>query len=198
MNRETENLFTFNSRRNLIPWLLMAFVILLMTVQLFYQGRVWWCQGGDLAPWSSAVWSQHNSQHLFDPYTFTHILHGVLFYWISTLIFPKMPPVWRLLIAVAAESAWEILENTNAVIERYREATVSLDYFGDSVANSLGDVFACAVGFVVAQKLKFRLSLAFFILTEIILLFWIRDSLLLNILMLIYPLEAVKQWQMNL
>ena len=176
----------------------MAAAVLLMTVQLFYQGRVWWCRSGDLAPWSSAVLSRHNSQHLFDPYTFTHILHGVLFYWILILIFPKMPAVWRLLIALAAEGAWEVLENTNAVIERYREATISLDYFGDSIVNSLGDVFACAIGFVLAQKLKLWFSLAFFILTETVLLFWIHDSLLLNILMLIYPLDAVKQWQMNL
>lgn len=181
-----------------MPWALMFAAALLMVFQLFYQGRIWWCRQGDYALWSSEVFSSHNSQHLFDPYTFTHILHGVLFYWIATLIFPKMSSAWRLLIAIAVEGAWEVLENTNAVIERYREATISLDYYGDSVANSLGDLFACAVGFVIAQKLKLWWSLAFFIVTEIVLIFWIRDSLLINIVMLIYPLDAVKNWQMNL
>lgn len=182
-----------------LPWLLMPIVAAAMVAQLFYQGRVWSCESGDYAAvWSSAVLSRHNSQHLFDPYTFTHILHGVLFYWLTTLIFPRMSAARRLLMAVALEAAWEVLENTNAVIERYREATISLDYFGDSITNSLGDVFSCAAGFLIARKLKFRLSLAFFIVTEIILLVWIHDSLLLNIVMLIYPIEAVKTWQMNL
>lgn len=195
---EPNKLFKFDSARDLLPWALMLAVAVWMVFQLFYQGRVWWCKQGDQALWSNAVLSSHNSQHLFDPYTFTHILHGILFYWVTTLIFPKMSAVWRLLIAVAAECGWEALENTNAVIERYREVTISLDYFGDSVANSLGDAFACAIGFIVAQRIKLWWSLAFFILTEVILIFWIHDSLLLNIVMLIYPLDAVKNWQMNL
>ena len=198
MKRDQDNLFKFGSIGDLLPWLSMSVVIILMVIQLFYQGRLWWCKSGDYALWSSAVLSRHNSQHLFDPYTFTHILHGVLFYWISTLIFPKTSAVWRLSAAIAAESAWEVLENTNTVIERYRAATISLDYFGDSIANSLGDVLSCATGFFAARKLKLWLSLAFFILTEIILLFWIHDSLLLNIIMLVYPIEAVKTWQINL
>jgi hypothetical protein len=195
---KSEHLLTFGSARDLLPWVLMIACVGLMVVQLFYQGRIWWCKNDAYTLWSAAVLSRHNSQHLFDPYTFTHVLHGILYYWIAGLIFPRMPAVWRMFLAVAVESAWEVLENTSMVIERYREATISLDYYGDSVANSLGDLLACAAGFILALKLKFRLSLAVFLLTEIILLFWIRDSLLLNILMLVYPLEEIKAWQMSL
>lgn len=106
-----------------------------------------------------------------------------------------MPLAWRLLIAISFESAWEVAENTNAVIQRYREATISLDYFGDSIINSIGDIFSFAFGFWLANKLRFWFSLVFFVLVEMILLFWIRDSLILNIIMLIYPLEAIKKWQ---
>lgn len=195
---DIERLSKFETAKDFLPWALMFFVIVLMIFQLFYQGRIWWCKQGDYGLWSSAVLSSHNSQHLFDPYTFTHLLHGVLFFWIMSLIFPKMSGMWRLFAAVAAECGWEALENTNAVIEHYRTVTISLDYYGDSVANSLGDVFACSVGFIVAQKIKLWWSFGVFILTELILIFWIHDSLLLNIVMLVFPLDSVKNWQMNL
>jgi hypothetical protein len=198
MKAPQDSLLKLNSAKDALPWLLMLIIISLMIAQLFYQGRVWWCKSGDYALWSGAVLSRHNSQHLFDPYSFTHVLHGILFYWLSTLIFPKMTAAWRLLIVVAVEDAWEVLENTNMVIERYRAATISLDYFGDSVANSLGDVLSCTAGFLISRRIKLWWSLALFLATEIVLLFWIHDSLLLNIVMLVYPIEAVKTWQLNL
>jgi hypothetical protein len=195
---KSNNLFKFDSARDFLPWLLMLGAVGVMVFQLFYQGRVWWCRDDSYTLWSGAVLSRHNSQHLFDPYTFTHILHGVLYFWIASLLFRRMPVVWRLFLALLVECSWEVLENTNMVIERYRAVTISLDYFGDSVANSLGDMLSCAVGFLIARKIKLWWSLAFFVLTELILLFWIHDSLLLNIVMLVYPIEAVKTWQMNL
>ena len=194
-NTERNNLFVFTSAKDFLPWLLILASSVLMILQLRYQGRVWWCKLGDYSPWSSDAWGSHNSQHLFDPYTFTHVLHGVLFFWLIGLIFPKLRLVWALFAAVFIESGWEALENTNTVIERYRTATLALDYYGDSIFNSLGDVLSCAVGFLVAYKLRFWRSLALFVLTEIILLLFIRDSLLLNIIMLISPIEAVKTWQ---
>lgn len=166
-----------------------------MSVILYTQGRIWWCKLGDYSPWVSQAWGNHTSQHLFDPYTFTHILHGVLFFWLIDLIFRKQTFAWKFFIAIWVESAWEVLENSQFVIEKYRENTASLDYFGDSIFNSVGDVIACGIGFLIAYKLKFWRSLVVFILTEIVLLLWIRDGLLLNILMLIYPIEAIKQWQ---
>jgi Protein of unknown function (DUF2585) len=189
--------FVFNSKKDYLPWLLIFAVVVLSASQLWNQGRVWWCQAGDFSPWSWAVWSPHNSQHVIDPYTFTHVLHGILFFWIASLIFRKMPLAWRLLMAISVECVWEVVENTDMIINRYREATISLDYFGDSIINSLGDILSFAVGFWLAHKLRFWLSLVFFVVIEIILLIWIRDSLVLNIIMLIYPIEAIKQWQMG-
>lgn len=171
---------------------------LLMAGILFALGRVWWCEHGDASFYVHQAWnSGHTSQHLFDPYTFTHLLHGVILFWLMTLILPKASNGWRFTIAVFVEAAWEVLENTNFIIEKYRENTASLNYFGDSIANSTGDLIACAAGYLIAAKLGRARSLVFFILTEIILLLWIRDSLFLNILMLIYPLEWIRAWQMG-
>ena len=187
--------FVFNSTKDYLPWILIFAAVAVAALQLWNQGRVWWCQAGDYTPWSWTVWSAHNSQHVIDPYTFTHILHGILFFWIASLLFGKLPLAWRLLMAISVECAWEVAENTDAVIQRYREATISLDYFGDSIINSLADIASFGFGFWLAYKFRFWLSLVFFVLVEIVLLVWIRDSLILNIIMLIYPLDAIKKWQ---
>jgi hypothetical protein len=99
-------------------------------------------------------------------------------------------------IAVLVESSWEMAENSSYVINRYREETISLDYFGDSIINSLSDIICCATGFAIAYKLRFWRSLALFVVTEIALIFWIHDSLIINIIMLLYPIEAIKNWQL--
>lgn len=164
---------------------------------LWLQGRVWWCKEGDLWPWSWDIWTSHNSQHFIDPYSFTHILHGVLEFWLIGLVFYKVPLAWRFVIAIFIESTWEVVENTNAVIQHYRTVTMSLDYFGDSILNSAADIVACGTGFWIAYKIRFWWSLAVFLTTELILLLTIRDSLLINILMLLYPIEAIKTWQVG-
>ncbi len=189
---------TFSQRQ--IRFLSAAiFALLALTVfQLRNQGRIWWCKFGDYSPWSSDAWGKHNSQHLLDPYSFTHILHGVLYFWIAGLIFKKLSFARRFFIAIFFECVWEILENSNFIIERYRAATLALDYYGDSIFNSLGDILCCGFGFWLAYKLKFRRSLLLFLLIEIVLLVTIHDSLLLNIVMLIHPIEAVKNWQSGL
>jgi uncharacterized protein DUF2585 len=188
--------FTIRSNKDYYPWIAILAAVATAVVVLNLEGRVWWCQAGDYVPWSWDIWSKHNSQHLVDPYSFTHILHGVLEFWLIGLVFSRLPIVWRLLIAVLIESCWEVAENSSFVINRYREATISLDYFGDSIINSISDIICCATGFVIAYKLGFWRSLAFFILTEVILIFWIHDSLIINIIMLIYPIESLKHWQM--
>lgn len=104
---------------------------------------------------------------------------------------------WRLLMAVAMESVWELIENTNTVIERYREATAALGYQGDTVVNSLGDIICCGIGFMIARKLGWRRSVILFIGTELVLLVWIRDSLLLELIMLIHPINVIKVWQLG-
>ncbi len=172
-------------------------IMISMVAVLRSQGRIWWCKLGDYAPVTLDAWSAHTSQHVFDPYAFTHVLHGVLFFWLVNLLFRCRSFPAQFSLAILAEAAWEVLENSNAVIEHYRQNTASLDYFGDSVFNSAGDVFACAAGFFIARKFGFWRSLAFFLLTEIVLLVWIRDSLLLNIIMLIYPLDSIKSWQIG-
>ncbi|MBA3634311.1 MAG: DUF2585 family protein [Acidobacteria bacterium] len=197
---ETDNqnrLFAFNSWRDYLPYLLILAVIAAAIFELHWQGRIWWCKWDALYYlWSNDAWGKHNSQHLFDPYSFTHILHGFFFYWVLTLIFRRRLPLkWLLFCAIFVESAWEMLENTDSIIQQYRTATLALNYFGDSVVNSFGDILSCAVGFIIARKLGFWRSFAVFIFIEIVLIFWIHDSLLINIIMLIHPVEAIKTWQ---
>lgn len=182
---------------NYLPWLVMAAIVLATIFALHWQGRIWWCKwDSPYLLWSSDAWSKHNSQHLFDPYSFTHILHGLLYYAALFLIFRRrLPFVWLLSIAVFAESVWEIIENSSQIIERYRTATMSLDYFGDSITNSIGDILSCALGFFIAHKLVFWQSVLLFAAIEIVLILTIHDSLLINILMLIHPIEWIKTWQ---
>ncbi len=176
-------------------WLAILSVLVTMIFLLRMQGRIWWCKIGDYSLWSGDIFGSHNSQHLFDPYSFTHVLHGFLGCWLITLIFRKVPFAWQLFLMIFFESCWELLENSSFVIERYRTATISLDYYGDSIINSISDVLCCSFGFWLAFKLKFRWSLGVFLLTEIVLIFLVHDSLLINILMLIYPIDAIKEWQ---
>ena len=169
----------------------------LVAVVLRAMGRPWWCAAGDTSLWSGDVWSRHNSQHLLDPYTFTHVLHGLALYALVWAVGRGVRPAGRAWIAFVIEAAWEIVENTDTVIARYRAATMSLDYFGDSVANSLGDVTACMAGYYAAGVLPVAVSVATFLFVDAVLLWRIRDSLLLNVLMLVHPVDAVKQWQMG-
>ena len=173
-------------------------IAIIMAVVLRFNGRIWWCKFGDWAIYVNQAWnSSHTSQHIFDPYSFTHVLHGVLGFWLAGLLLKNYRKSVWLVVTLAVEAAWELLENSNFIIEKYRENTASLDYFGDSIANSIGDLMACAVGFLIALKLGVWRSLIFFVIVELILLFWIRDGFLLNIVMLVYPLEWIKQWQMG-
>jgi Protein of unknown function (DUF2585) len=180
---------------------LIALTFVATALQLRNQGRSWWCQCRSFF-WTSDAWGSLTSQTFFDPYSFTHLLHGFMIAGLLLLLFRyvvkrDVPTSWRLVIALIAEALWEILENTNAVIDRYREATASLDYYGDTVVNSLGDMLCCGVGLLIARKLGWLRSLPIFIATEIVLLFWIRDSLILEIIMLIRPIEFIKQWQLG-
>ncbi|MEZ5427665.1 MAG: DUF2585 family protein [Pyrinomonadaceae bacterium] len=200
-NPPQNRLFTFDSGAGSLPWLLALATILLMILTLRTEGRIWWCKWDTpLHFWTFDAWSKHTSQHFIDPYFFTHILHGFLFLWFLDLFFHKLLGkkisfAWLLFFAVLAESFWEVVENSPTVIERYRENTASLDYFGDSIANSVGDIAACASGFIIAYGLRFWRSLALFVVVEIFLILTIRDSLLINILMLIHPIDAIKVWQ---
>lgn len=162
---------------------------------LSWMGRVIWCQCGSWVPWSFDTWSLHNSQHLLDPYTFSHVLHGLVFFGAIHLVSRGRLPRWGLVIAAALEGAWELLENSPVIIDRYRENTISLDYTGDSIANSVSDILACSGGYLFALAVPGWVSWASFALTEVLLVAWIRDSLILNVIMLVYPLDVIKTWQ---
>jgi len=137
----------------------------------------------------------HTSQHLLDPYSFTHLLHGLLFYWGFAWAFPRLAITWRFTLAIILEACWELLENSSFVIERYRAATAAVGYQGDTIGNSLGDFLCCAVGLVLAPRLGWRGSAILFLTSELLLLELIRDSLLLTTFMLVFPSDALKNWQ---
>lgn len=182
--------------RPYLPWLTLAVVLAATAIQLRLQGRIWWCACGRANLWAGDIWSAHNSQHLLDPYSFTHVLHGIVFYGLLCWILSRVSASWKLTAACGIEALWEILENTSYVIDRYREVTVSLEYEGDSVVNSMADILCCGAGFLLARRLGFRRSLLVYCAVEIFLVIWIRDSLTLNVLMLLYPLAPVRTWQM--
>ena len=171
-------------------------VLVVMIVLLRVEGRSLICTCGRFAIWISDWCSSNTSQQLLDPYSLTHILHGFLFFWLMLLLFKRMPPAWQFWLALLLESAWEVFENTSFVINKYRNETAALGYTGDTIVNSLGDLACALAGFVVARQLGLRRSLIVFVLVELVLILWIHDSLTLQILMLVRPVEAIKSWQM--
>ena len=178
------------------PWLVVVLVLALAVFLEWYMGRLWTCACNSLFPWAGDNWSSHNSQHLFDPYSVTHVLHGMIFCGILAWVLPRLSWNWRLSLTVLIEAVWEVVENSPIIIQRYREATFALGYEGDTILNSMGDVLSCVIGFWIAWRLGVRNSIILFVFLEILLLFWIKDNLTLNVIMLIHPIDAIKAWQM--
>jgi hypothetical protein len=160
-------------------------------------GRTLTYRNGPIRPWVSEVHSDQNSQQISDWYTFSHIIHGALFFGMTHLVMSRAPLALRLAIAVTLEATWETYENTETVINRYRSATIALGYYGDSVLNSMCDILACVVGFLLASRLRWWWTVSWVVAAEIVVAAVIRDNLTLNIIMLVWPIEAIRRWQMG-
>ena len=175
-------------------WIAIVFLFVGFWLALWLMGREWVSDSG-LGTWTGA-WTEHTSQWVADPYTFSHVLHGIFFYWMLLPLRGRLTLRPRFMIASLIEAGWEILENTPYVIDRYRAATASLDYYGDSILNSTFDLIAAMLGFWLAWKYDWRWVLLFVVTIEIVLAYFIRDNLTLNVVMLFFPLESIKEWQL--
>ena len=177
------------------PWIATFAVLVGTVLQLHWAGRLWWCACGESNLWSGDPQNSHSSQHLFDPYSFTHLLHGILICGFLVWAWQRLSWAWSLWATTFLEALWELLENSQFVIQRYRSVTIALGYEGDTIVNVMGDILACALGFALARQIGLRWSVVIVVVTELMLLIWIRDNLLLNIVMLIWPIEAIRIWQ---
>ncbi len=170
-------------------------VLLIQIIAEYMMGRTPICTCGYIKLWEGTVNSSGNSQHISDWYTPSHIIHGFIFYGVTYLLLRGKPIAMRLLLALVIESGWELLENSPVIIDRYRTATISLDYYGDSILNSAMDTVFMVIGFFFASRAPVALTIAIAIFFELLTGYLIRDNLTLNVLMLIWPIEAIKIWQ---
>ena len=177
-------------------WLGVAMAILVIQILTeHFMGRLWICSCGEIKLFEPSVHSSGNSQHISDWYTPSHIIHGFIFYGLGFLVLRRYPLALRLAFATLIEAGWEILENSPIIIERYRSVTASYGYEGDSILNSAMDTLAMVVGFVFAARAPVWLTIVIAIGFEIATAIIIRDNLALNIIMLVWPIDAIRQWQ---
>jgi hypothetical protein len=179
------------------PWIavsVLAIAALTAAIEL-WMGRLPFGPDGRFGWWEGNIWSAEQSQRFADPYAFSHLVHGFLFYGLLWLVARRVPAYYRFVGAVLLEAGWEILENSPLIIDRYRAVTISLGYVGDSVLNSMSDLLMASLGFLLAARLPVKVSVALVLAMEIGAALWVRDNLTLNIIMLVYPLDAIRAWQ---
>ena len=184
----------------LIPrryWLIAFALVAVTAAVLLWMGRPAICTCGEVKLWVGTVQGPDNSQHIADWYTPSHIIHGFIFYGLGWLFLRRNPPGDRLLAAISIEAAWEVLENSQWIIDRYREATMALGYNGDSVLNSVADLGWMLLGFAVARRMPVWATVAIALAFELLTLLVIRDNLTLNVLMLVAPIDAIQEWQVG-
>lgn len=179
------------------PLLAMLAMLTLTIAVLRFEGRRWIAASGEVLLWVSDTFSSDNSQHILDPYSFSHMQHGLVFFFVLAALFPKSSLAWRFVASASLEAGWEILENSPFVIDRYRSGTAAVGYIGDTIINSMADIVCCSAGFLIAHYLKWKRTLALFCIVEVGMILWIKDSLLINVLMLIYPIPAIRHWQLQ-
>jgi hypothetical protein len=177
------------------PPLAAILIVAAAAVALLAMGRTPVCTCGEIDLWIGARDSAKTSQMLSDWYSFSHVVHGLLFYAGLWLVARRWPVAWRFVAALLIEASWEVIENTPVVIDRYRETTAALGYTGDSVLNSMSDIAMMALGFLAARKLPVWAAVVLVLVLEIVPLVAIRDNLTLNVLMLLWPSQAVGAWQ---
>jgi hypothetical protein len=175
-----------------VLWLIAAQAILLHML-----GQSWVSETHSVMLWAGDVLSQENSQQLMDWYTFSHVIHGLVFYLILWFFFPRLSVWHRFALAVATEAAWEVFENTPMVIDHYRQQALAQGYFGDSILNSISDTVAMIVGFVIAWRLPVLAAIAIGIIFELWVGYWIHDGLLLNIIGFVWTPDFVANWQQS-
>jgi hypothetical protein len=192
---QSETMADVERRSRRLGMLVAAGALMVQALALWAMGRVPICTCGYVKLWHGVVLSAENSQHIFDWYSFSHVIHGFMFYWILKKLAPRLPTETRLALAVIVEAGWEILENSPIIIDRYRAVTISLDYYGDSIVNSVSDALCCLAGFLLARRLPVAATVGLALAMELFVLHFIRDNLTLNVLMLLYPIDAIRQWQ---
>lgn len=176
----------------------LLFALLMLAAQAaieYAMGRLAICKCGYVKLWEGSVRSAGNSQHISDWYTFSHIIHGFIFYALARFVFPRSSVAFRFLVALFIEGAWEVFENTPFTIDRYRSTTIALDYYGDSILNSVMDSLSMAFGFLLAALLPVRVIVLAAMAMELFTGYWIRDNLTLNVIMLVHPFEQILAWQ---
>ena len=170
----------------------------LIGVTLFQWGQPLICTCGYVQFWVGSVFSSGNSQHIADWYTLSHVVHGLLIVLLGRILFPTWSSQSLLVIAVVTGVAWEIIEHTDWVLNRFRAATLYQGYFGDSVLNAVFDYLWMLAGFFLARSISTAAIVGLILCLELTAAIIARDCLTLTTLMVIYPLESVEEWQQAL